>query len=127
MEKIKVLLVKSYELPIEMEIENTLEAKQKLVGGNIECVYPRYDDDVLFICNDEGKINGMGLNREIGHDVIYGPFLVVGNDYVNCDFKSLTDKQLLEYKIRFDKNSIIRTENKVLGIIFNIKNKEMER
>ena len=51
MEKIKVLLVKPYELPIEMEIDNTLEAKQKLVQGNIECVYPRYDDDVLFICN----------------------------------------------------------------------------
>lgn len=31
MDKIKVLLVKPYELPIEMEIENTLEAKQKLV------------------------------------------------------------------------------------------------
>lgn len=126
MEKIKVLLVKPYELPIEMEIDNTLEAKQKLVQGNIECVYPRYDDDVLFICNDEGKINGMGFNREIGHDVIYGPFLVVGNNYVNCDFKSLTDKQLLEYKIRFDENSIFRTRKKVIDILLN-KNRDYER
>lgn len=126
MEKIKGLLIKPYELPIEIEIDNTLETKQKLVGGNIECVYPTYDD-VVFICNDEGKINGMGQNREIGYDVIYGPFLVVGNDSVNCDFKFLTNRQLLDYKIRFDKNSIKRMENKVLGIIFNIKNKGMER
>lgn len=82
---------------------------------------------MVFICNDEGKINGMRQNREIGHDVIYGPFLVAGNDYVNCDFKSLTNRQLLDYKIRFDKNSIKRMEHKVLGIVFNIKNKGMER
>lgn len=47
MEKIKGLLIKLYELPIEIEIDNTLETKQKLVGGNIECVYPTYDDVVM--------------------------------------------------------------------------------
>ena len=40
MDKIKGLLVKPYELPEEIEFENTLEAKQHLVGGYIECVYP---------------------------------------------------------------------------------------
>lgn len=126
MEKIKVLLVKPYELPIEMEIDNTLEAKQKLVQGNIECVYPRYDDDVLFICNEEGKINGMHWNREIGSDIIFGPFLIVGDDYENGSFKSLTEKQILENKIRFDENSIFRTRKKVIDILLN-KNRDYER
>lgn len=126
MEKIKVLLVKPYELPIEMEIDNTLEAKQKLVQGNIECVYPRYDDDVLFICNEEGKINGMHWNREIGSDIIFGPFLIVGDDYENGSFKSLTEKQILENKIRFDENSIFRTRKKIIDILLN-KNRDYER
>ena len=126
MEKIKVLLVKPYELPIEMEIDNTLEAKQKLVQGNIECVYPRYDDDVLFICNEEGKINGMHWNREIGSDIIFGPFLIVGDDYENGSFKSLTEKQILENKIRFDENSIFRTRKKVIDILLN-KDRDYER
>ena len=75
---IKGLLVKPNELPEEIEFENTLEAKQHLVGGYIECVYPEKDNSVVFICNEEGKINGMNPNRDIGHDIIFGPFLIVG-------------------------------------------------
>ena len=120
-EKIKCLLVNPYELPKEIEIENTLEAKQKIVDGFIECIYYK---DVILICNDEGKINGMRPNRDIGEDIIFGPFLIVGDDYENGEFKSLTDKQILENKIRFDKNSIIRTENKILNILLNKNNKE---
>ena len=116
MEKIKGLLVKPYELPEEIEIENTLEAKQHLVGGYIECVYLPNDESVVLICNEEGKINGMKLNRDIGHDIIAGPFLILGDDYENGDFKSLTDNQILRYKMRFDKNSIIETENKINAI-----------
>lgn len=66
-EKIKCLFVNPYELPKEIEIENTLEAKQKIVDGFIECIYYK---DVILICNDEGKINGMRPNRDIGADII---------------------------------------------------------
>ena len=113
---IKGLLVKPSELPEEIEIDNTLEAKQHIVGGYIECVYPENDDSVVFVCNEEGKINGMKLNRDIGYDIIAGPFLILGDDYDNGDFKSLTDDQILKYKMRFDKNSIIETENKINAI-----------
>jgi len=113
---LKGLLVRPYELPEEIEIENTLEAKQHLVGGYIECVYLPNDESVVLICNEEGKINGMKLNRDIGHDIIAGPFLILGDDYENGDFKSLTDDQILRYKMRFDKNSIIETENKINAI-----------
>ena len=128
MEKIKGLLVKTYELPEEIEKENTLEAKQHLVGGYIECVYPTNDDSVVFICNEEGKINGMKLNRDIGYDIIAGPFIILGDDYENGDFKSLTEEQIMKYKMRFDENSIIETENKILSILLNKnRNKDYER
>ena len=118
-EKIKCLLVKPYELPKEIEIDNTLEAKQKLVGGYIEQAFLPKDDSVVLICNEEGKINGMKANRDIGHDIIFGPFLIVGNDFENGGYKSLTSEQILNYKIRFDKHSIVQTENRVLGILLN--------
>ena len=46
-ERIKGLLIKPYELPEEIEIDNTLEAKQEIVGGYIECVYLPNDDSVV--------------------------------------------------------------------------------
>ena len=118
--KIKCLLVEPYKLPKEIEIDNTLEAKQKIVDGLIECVY---FNDVIIICNEEGKINGMTPNRDIGSDIVFGPFLIVGDDYEKGEFKSLTEKQILDNKIRFDENSIVRTENKILNILLN-KNKD---
>ena len=45
------------------EIENTLEAKQKYVGGYIEVF--RLTDEIDIILNDEGKINGMKPNRAL--------------------------------------------------------------
>ena len=105
-----------------------MEAKQHLVGGYIECVYPTNDDSVVFICNEEGKINGMKLNRDIGYDVIAGQFIILGDDYENGDFKSLTENQIMKYKMRFDENSIKETENKILSILLNKnRNKDYER
>lgn len=126
MEKIKCLYIKPYELPEEIEIDKKLEAYQKLVKGYIECINL---DDVILICNDEGKINNMPLNRDIGFDIIAGPFLIVGDDYERGDFKSLTDEQILNYKTIFGKESIVRTENKIAKILMNKKtqNMEMER
>ena len=125
--RIKCLLVKPYELPQEIEIDNTLEAKQKLVGGWIEQAFLPKDDSVVLICNEEGKINGMKANRDIGHDIIFGPFLIVGNDFENGGYKSLTDEQILNYKIRFDKHSIVQTENKILGILLNGRSHNFDR
>ena len=117
--RIRCLLVEPHDLPKEIEIDNTLEAKQKIVGGYIECAYLPNDEEVVIICNEEGKINGLKLNRDIGHDIIAGPFLIVGDDYENGGYKSLTSEQILNYKIRFDKHSIVQTENRVLGILLN--------
>ena len=123
MSKIKVLLVKPNEIPEEIEIENTLEAKQKIVGGYIEQAYLPNDDSVVLICNEEGKISGMPLNRYIGHDIIAGPFLIVGDDYENGEYISLTEQQIKKYKEVFNEKSIEET-NRVIDKILTQRMKE---
>ena len=124
--KLNVLLVKPCELPKEITINNTLKDKQNCVEGLIEYYRSSLYEDVIFICNEEGKINGMEPNRDVKHDILFGPFLIVGDDYENGSFKSLTEKQILENKIRFDENSIFRTRKKVIDILLN-KNRDYER
>ena len=115
-DKIRVLYVEPNKLPKEMMIDNTLEAKQHLVDGYIECTYLPNDTSVVLICNEEGKINGMRYNRDIGHDIIFGPFIIARDNPESGEFESLTDDQVLRYKMRFDKHSIIQTENKITAI-----------
>ena len=78
--KLRALLVKENELPEEVEVPNNLSSLQKMVDGLIEYYYMPDIEDAVIICNEEGKINGMGPNRDIGHDIIFGPFLVVGDN-----------------------------------------------
>ena len=63
----KVLMVEPGKAPYETEIEGGLESLQKAVGGSIQAVYP-YDDPVALICNEEGKLMGLPLNRSLTDD-----------------------------------------------------------
>ena len=50
-EKIKVLALLPMELPKEIELNNTLEAMQKFVGGLIECITLRdTGSEVTLVC-----------------------------------------------------------------------------
>lgn len=62
--KITVLLVEPNKYPKFIEIEDSLEAMQRAVGGDIEEYMP-FSDEVAIICNEEGKINGEPYNRAI--------------------------------------------------------------
>lgn len=79
----KILMVEPGKMPCETEIDSGLEALQKAVGGHIQAVYP-YEDPVAVVCNEEGKIMGMPLNRALSdedgniYDIIAGNFLIVG-------------------------------------------------
>ncbi len=127
MEEIKGLLVEPYKLPREVSIENTLEEKQRLVGGNIECTYLLNDNEVVLVCNEEGKMLGMDLNRDIGHDIIAGPFLILGDNQDSGDFESLTEKQINKYKKVFDEQSIENTAKRVINILKNRSNERGDR
>lgn len=41
----------------------TLEEAQKVVGGYVERVCPRYAPDVIFLCNEEGHIKNLPINQ----------------------------------------------------------------
>lgn len=105
-------------------IDNNLESKQKIVDGNIEYVYRDYYPGVVFICNEEGKLNGSSLNRDIGGDIIAGTFIITGDDPEEGIEKSLTDSQIQKYQQVFDEKSIEETNIKIAEMFFN-KNYEM--
>ena len=62
--KISVLLVEPNKYPKMIEIDDTLEAMQAVVGGDIEEYMP-FEDEVAIICNEEGKVNGLPPNRAV--------------------------------------------------------------
>lgn len=62
--KISVLLVEPNKYPKMIEIDDTLEAMQAIVGGNIEEYMP-FEDEVAIVCHEEGKLIGLPPNRAI--------------------------------------------------------------
>lgn len=96
-EKIKILIVEPTLDPCFKEIENTLEKKQKIVGGLIEFV--ELEDDIDLICNEKGKIYNLPMNRIIKNDIICGTFIIAGQK--NGESISLKDEQIKKYKSYF--------------------------
>lgn len=105
MADIKVIKVDVAKASEVVTISDSLESLQHEVDGYIECIYP-WEDNATLICNEEGKINGMELNRplysEDGRivDIIAGPFLIVGFDD-DGELISLTDEQIATYLRKF--------------------------
>ena len=99
-----VLVVSPGEEPSVETIPKGLESLQQQVGGYIEAIYP-FEDPVAIVCNEEGKIKGLQLNRSLRddennlYDIISGTFFVVGLG--DEDFCSLTPEQIEKYSERF--------------------------
>ena len=97
----KVLLITPGAAPQVLEIEHSLKNMQELVGGTIEAIYP-FEDTVALVCNDEGKLLGLPLNRAVRDpatgqvlDIIAGTFFICGLS--EDDFASLSDEQIQRY------------------------------
>ena len=86
--QIRILLKRVGKKPLVKVINNTLEEKQRLVGGLIEVV--DYDKDNLIIANEEGKVDGLKPNLGFDLDYIAGDCFFIGDDYQNASFKSLS-------------------------------------
>ena len=101
---IRVLFVEPMEKPKLINIGHTLESLQKLVGGNIEALYP-WSDEVAIIACDESKMNGSLANRCLEdddnnvYDIICGNFLLTG--LTDTDFGSLSDEMAEKYTAKF--------------------------
>lgn len=82
-EKMTVLVVEPMKEPYVKEIAPGLHSLQAEVGGDIAASYP-FSDPVGLVCNDEGKLIGLELNRGLRdengnlYDIMAGTFLVVG-------------------------------------------------
>lgn len=72
------------------EIENTLEALQRGVGGKLEAV--TLASDACVLCNEEGRLLGMPYNTTICGVSFVGPLLIVG--IAGEDFAGLTEQQV---------------------------------
>ena len=107
-ELLKVVYVEPGKPAYAAEIEDTLKAKQRAVGGMIELV--NNGDGTAIICNEEGKLEGLPANRRIEEisDVIVGNFFVVGLG--KEDFRSLTGEETEKYIKRFESPEEIEQE-----------------
>lgn len=82
-ERMTVLVVEPGKEPYLKEIDPGLHSLQAEVGGDIAASYP-FSDPVGLVCNDEGKLIGLELNRGLRdengnlYDIMAGTFLVVG-------------------------------------------------
>ena len=98
---IQVVLVEPGKLARIAEVGTTLDAMQRTVGGSIEAYYP-FEEQVCIVCNDEGKINGLPLNRAIRDEETHEIVDAIAGTFFICDcsgesFGSLSSEQQKRY------------------------------
>lgn len=126
---IRVVLVEPGKLARIAEVGTSLDAMQRIVGGDIEAYYP-FEEQVCIVCNEEGKINGLPLNRAIRDadtgdiaDIIAGTFFIC-----DCSGKSLgslskeQQKRYLE-KYRFPER-FFRTRDGIESVPYKPQSRE---
>lgn len=94
--KIQVLLVRPGEAAERAVIDSSLASMQAIVGGYIDIAYP-WQERVALVCNDEGLLEGLPLNRyipEMGQPIA-GTFFVCS--FSDGQLTGLTDEQLARF------------------------------
>ena len=95
----KILFVEPGKEAQPAEIQGDLKEMQAIVGGQIQALYP-WEDPVALICNDEGKLLRLPLNRALeDYDVIAGNFFICGIE--GDEFVSLSDPLMIKYQKKF--------------------------
>ena len=114
--KIRVIVCRADERAEVVEIEDKLEAMQELVGGLIQEYMP-WEDEVAIICNEEGKMMGLPLNRGIRsdedqlQDIIAGDFFICYAPIESERFLSMPPELEEKYKEKFDLPEMFMMEN----------------
>jgi len=116
-----VLIIEPGKVPREAEIGSDLKDMQEVVDGYIEAVYP-YDDPVALVCNEEGKINGLPLNRKLeDYDIIAGTFFICGLS--EDSFDSLPPNLMEKYKEIFAQpEQFVRLGKSIIAVPVGPKN-----
>jgi hypothetical protein len=92
---VRVVFKKPDERPQVMEIEDTLEKYQELVGGFIETVPANEDGTIIMIVNEDGKLLNLEPNIWTDNDCIVGNIIFVQNCF-DGEFHSLTDEMVAD-------------------------------
>lgn len=132
-EKISVLLIQPNKKPQLVEIGTSLEDMQAVVGGMIEEYMP-FEDEVAIICNDEGKFNGLPLNRAVydekSHqmiDILCGDFFIAYAPIESEKFLSLPKEMADKYAEKFKyPERFVKLNNEIKAVPIK-PNKERER
>ena len=98
---IQVVLVEPGKLARIADVGTSLDAMQRTVGGDIEACYP-FEEQVCIVCNDEGKINGLPLNRAIRDEETHEIVDAIAGTFLICDCSgeslgSLSNEQQKRY------------------------------
>lgn len=94
----QVVIVEPKKKPTVQDINDDLEAMQKIVGGTIQAIYP-FEEAIALICNDEGKFLNLPLNRALRdstgcvYDIVAGTFFLCAAPPDSDNFASLTEEQ----------------------------------
>lgn len=100
-----VLVIEPMKKPYMKDIDSGLKSLQHEVDGCIEAIYP-FEEKVGLVCNEEGKMNGLPLNRAVYDengkmfDIIAGTFMIVGLSEDNFD--SLPDELAQKFSKLFE-------------------------
>lgn len=112
MEKIFVWVKRPGESPKHVWMSNNLQNLQRYVGGYIETV--TLDEDIVIICNEEGRIMGLPYNCEVYGIDFCGDIIFAGIDgeeFADCPLDVMDMKA--EFPELFEENEkapAIRTD-----------------
>ena len=102
----QVVIVEPKKKPTVQNIDDGLEAMQKIVGGTIQAIYP-FEEPIALTCNDEGKFLNLPLNRALRdnagcvYDIVAGTFFLCAAPTDKDNFASLTEEQVQTCLKRF--------------------------
>lgn len=126
----RVLMVEMGKSPYATVLKGGLKSMQKAVGGYIEGCYP-FEDPVALICNENGKVDGLPLNRAIYDEsgqmveAIAGNFFVAGLG--EEDFTDLSDEYMKKYSEMFkNPEEFVFLNGKLTAIPMPIQEQDIE-
>ena len=118
----RILLVEPGKTPVLKEIDGSLKSMQEIVGGTIQVLYP-FAEPVALVCNDEGKLLGLPLNRarrdEKGriYDIVAGTFFLCGAPEGSDRFESLSQQTGEAFQQHFlCRENFLRINGKILCV-----------
>ena len=121
---LRVMMIEPKKAAYEASIGSSLKDMQEAVGGYIQAVYP-FDEPVAIICNEEGKMMGLPLNRALRdddgniYDILVGTCFICGLGEDN--FTSFPKEHTEKFKALFQEPEIFK---RIAGEIHAIKTTE---